>query len=210
MQPPAIACTKRGRRPPLVRTAGLAGEAQYDVSGQIARLTRASVSLYGVTSPFTAATLTDDRGRFTFKKIRQGAYTIAVFSPADGEARRTIEVGPSNADSRGRVALHLDFKEADFVLKDAVRRRHAVSAKQLSVPEKAAREYADAQKALARHDVEAAEKHPKCAVEIAPQFSGRPGTRWAPSRIRQLGGSSAPRSASAKPWRRTPRRSSRW
>lgn len=155
----------------LAPTVGFTVEAQYEVSGQIARVTGASVSLYGVASPFTASTLADDRGRFIFKKVRPGAYTIAVFSPAKGEARQTVEVGPSTADNRHRVVLHLDFKDSDFVPEAAARLRHSISAKQLSVSEKARHEYEDAQKDLARHDVEAAVKHLEHAVEIAPQFA---------------------------------------
>jgi Tfp pilus assembly protein PilF len=155
----------------LAAAAGPAGDTQFEVTGQVARLTRPSVSLYGVASPFTASTLTDARGRFTFKKVRQGAYTVSVFAPAEGEARQTIEVGPSTADSRGRVVLHLDFKETDFTLEQSMRRRHMVSAKQLSVPEKATHEYEEAQKDLAKHDVGAAVRHLERAVEMAPQFS---------------------------------------
>jgi tetratricopeptide (TPR) repeat protein len=155
----------------LVHATGLAGEIQYEVSGRIARMASVSVSLYGVASPFTAATLSDGAGRFRFKNVRQGAYTIAVFSPANGEARQTIEVGPSTADDRHRVVLELKFQDSDFVLEAAVRRRHTISAKQLSVPDKALREYEDAQKDLARRDVEAATRHLERAVEIAPQYS---------------------------------------
>ena len=143
----------------------------YDVSGQIAPAARASVSIYRVSSPFTASTLAEGDGRFTFKKLEAGAYTVAVFIPARGEARQTIEVGPGTADDRHRVALKLDLKDSDFVFRDVMRRRHAVGVKQLAIPEKATREYEDAQKDLAKHDVEAAVKHLERAVAIAPQFA---------------------------------------
>jgi len=109
-------------------------------------------------------------GRFTFKKLQPGAYTIAVFVPARGEARQTVEVGPGTADAHQRVQLTLNLKESDFVLADALR-RHSVPATQLAVPEKAVREYEDAQKDLNRRDIAAAVKRLEHAVEIAPQFS---------------------------------------
>ena len=154
----------------VLAMAAFAGDPQYEISGRFTPEGTASVSLYGATSPFTASTFSSD-GRFGFKKIRPGTYTVAVFLPARGEARQTIEVGPSTADSRQRVVLALNFKDGDFVVEDALRRRHSVSASQLAVPEKAVRDYEEAQKDLARRDADAAVKHLEHAVELAPQFS---------------------------------------
>src|SRR5881394_3358335 len=112
----------------------------YDLAGRIAPPERAAVSLYRVASPFTASTLTEEDGRFTFKKLEPGAYTVAVLIPARGEARQTIEIGPGTADERRRVALTLELKDSDFVYRDMVRRRHTVGVKQAAIPEKALRE----------------------------------------------------------------------
>jgi tetratricopeptide (TPR) repeat protein len=54
---------------------------------------------------------------------------------------------------------------------DVIRREHAISARQLSVPDKARREYEAAQNHLARHDFASAIARLERAVEIAPQFS---------------------------------------
>ena len=150
------------------------GADSYDLTARVAPPDRASVSIHAVASPFTASTLTENDGRFTFRKLEPGAYTIAIFIPARGEARQTIEVGPSTADDRHRVALTLELKDSDFVFRDPTRRRHSVSAKQLAIPEKAVREYEEAQKELARRDIEGAVKRLERAVEIAPQFA----TAW--------------------------------
>ena len=99
----------------------------YDLAARISPPARASVSVYRVASPFTASTLTGEDGRFTFKKLEPGAYTVAVFIPARGEARQTIEVGPGTADDRHRVVAHAGLKDADFAFSDAARRRHSVS-----------------------------------------------------------------------------------
>jgi tetratricopeptide (TPR) repeat protein len=155
----------------LVFTSAFAAEPVYELAGHIRPEATAAVSLYGATTPFRDATISEPSGRFNFKKLEAGTYTIAVFIPERGEARQTVEVGPGTADERHRVTLNLEFKNSDFVFADAARRRHAVSARQLSVPERALRDYQDAQKALGRRDIDSAVKSLEHAVEVAPQFS---------------------------------------
>ncbi len=147
-----------------------AGEAQFELFGTIPVEERASVTLFGVASPYTSSTLAED-GRFTFKRLPAGAYTVSIFVPGRGEVRQTVEVGPGSADARGRVRLILQLKETDFVTADVFRRQHSIAARQLAVPEKAVHEYEDAQHDLAHRDVESALKRLERAVEIAPQFS---------------------------------------
>jgi Tfp pilus assembly protein PilF len=141
----------------------------YEFTGQITPAGRGSVTLYGATQPFTASTLTDDGGRFTFRKLTAGTYTLSVYLPGRGEARQTVEIGPGTADARRRVRLSIALKDADF---DPTpdRRRHAVSTQQLMIPERALRDYEEAQHDLEKRDVESAEKHLEHAVELAPQF----------------------------------------
>ncbi|HXK03095.1 MAG TPA: tetratricopeptide repeat protein [Verrucomicrobiae bacterium] len=156
----------------LFALAAASGCAQplYELSGQILPEGTASVTLFGATHPFTTSTLTDESGRFTIKKLPAASYTISVFLPGQGEARQTIEIGPGTADSRRRVRLTLRLSDSDFD-RTALERQHAVSRRELTIPEKAFREYADAQKDLERHDTAAAEKRLERAVELAPQFS---------------------------------------
>src|ERR1041384_6458231 len=118
---------------PVLLACSAWGQQQFELSGRFSPAMQASVSIFGVASPFVASPLSDE-GRFTFKKLQPGAYTIAIFVPGRGEARRTIEVGPGNADARQRVQLTLSLKDSDFVLADALR-RHSVPVKQLAVPE---------------------------------------------------------------------------
>jgi hypothetical protein len=40
-------------------------------------------------------------------------------------------------DAHGRVALDISFKQSDFVISDALRRRHSVPTAQLAIPSKA-------------------------------------------------------------------------
>ena len=147
-----------------------AADLQYELSGQILPEGEASVRLYGATQPFTTSTLTDESGRFTFKRLRAATYTVSVFLPGHGEARQTVEVGPGSAGPRRRVMVTLRLNDEDFD-RTALGRQHAVSRRELSIPEKAMREYADAQKDLERHDTVTAEKRLERAVELAPQFA---------------------------------------
>lgn len=148
-----------------------AAAAVYEIEGRITPPSEVSVTLHGATMPFESATLSDGRGRFHFRKLAPGTYTVSVFEPERGEARLTVEVGPGVADRKGRVTVDLDLKNAGFEGHD---QGTTISASQLSIPDKAHREYEEAQKALSHPDVPAAVAHLKRAVEMAPQFS----TAW--------------------------------
>ena len=141
--------------------------ADFELAGQIVPEAQASVSLHGATAPFGSATLTDEHGRFRFRKLAQGAYTVVVFEPGRGEARETVEVGPGVADPAGRVKVTLHPKFVDETLGRAAK----VSARELSIAPGARREYDEAHKRLRRSDAAGAVAHLKRAVEIAPQFS---------------------------------------
>ena len=145
--------------------------ADYELVGRIVPETEASVSLHGATKPFESATLSDLRGRFRFRKLAAGTYTLAVFEPERGEARQTIEVGPGMADSKGRVNVTLHLGTVRFESNDPRRRRATISARELSIPARARQEYEEAQKHLSRPDVDGAIARLQRAVEIAPQFS---------------------------------------
>ncbi|MGH9664396.1 MAG: tetratricopeptide repeat protein [Bryobacteraceae bacterium] len=155
----------------LILAALDASAAAYQLEGRIIPATEASVTLHGATMPFESATLSDHRGRFHFRKLAQGTYTLAVFEPEHGEARLTVEVGPGVADTKGRVTVTLHLRSSSF---EAHERGATVSARELSIPAKAQREYEDAQKNLSRPNVGAAVAHLQRAVGIAPQFS----TAW--------------------------------
>jgi len=156
----------------LLISAAASGQV-YELAGRVTPAGRGSVTLYGATQPFTSSTLTDDGGRFTFRKLAAGTYTLAVYLPGRGEARQTVEVGPGAADARRRVQIALALKDANF---DPTpdHRRHAVSTRQLAIPDAALRAFENAQRALEKRDAATAEKHLERAVELAPQFA----TAW--------------------------------
>jgi len=139
---------------------------QYDIRGTLVPAVQASVSLHGSTSPFQAATMADAGGKFRFKKIEKGTYTLIVFVPGVGETRKTIDVGPARAQ-KGRIELTLKLDES----KMTPDRSSVVSMRELSIPKEALEEYQNASKKLGLRDIEGAVAHLNRAVEIAPQFA---------------------------------------
>ena len=126
----------------------------------------ASAFLQGATTPFTTRTLAGRDGKFKFKQLRAGMYTLIITVPLWGEMRRTIEIGPSFADAKGRI-------EETFYLEERYTRddKYTISASQLTVPDRALREYGKAADRLEKHEVSRAIEHLKRAVELAPQFA---------------------------------------
>jgi hypothetical protein len=65
------------------------------------------VYLQGATTPFSATTEADLNGRFHFRMLLAGTYVLMV-----GGFQRTVEVGPSLADSKGRLRVTFDLRDA--------------------------------------------------------------------------------------------------
>ena len=144
-----------------------APEQPYPVRGQLVPAYAASVSLHGATSPFHASVLAGADGRFQFKKIAPGSYTLIVFVPGRGEIRKSIDVGRSTASQRGRVELVIRLDDAKMMPD----RTGMVSVKELAIPDRARDEYRNANRKLGQHDIPGAIASLNRAVEIAPQFS---------------------------------------
>jgi tetratricopeptide (TPR) repeat protein len=115
--------------------------------------------------PFTAETRADAAGRFKFKSLVSGPYTLVVAGPKLRETSKTVEIGPNLADGRSVVLTEIE------VPADAVKQDHAVSVSTLAVPESARREYAKAEDLLTKRDVKAALEHLRKAAAIAPKFT---------------------------------------
>jgi tetratricopeptide (TPR) repeat protein len=144
---------------------------RYELRGKLLPPTRATVWWHGATAPFEENTLAAADGQFRFRHIAAGAYTLGLFVPARGEMRRTIELGSSHADSRHRIALDVQLHDSDFESHDSLRREALVSARELSLPDKARHEYDDALQRLGRHDIEGALARLERAVTLAPGYS---------------------------------------
>lgn len=140
--------------------------ASFLVSGEFVPGSAATVTLHGAVSPFHSAVMSDSKGRFRFGKVEEGQYTLIVFRPGFGEWRRTIDIGPSNADTKGRVFLAIKIDDTGLTPD----RTPLVSVRELQIPKAAWNAYFAAQKELKRRDVTAAVAHLKRAVEIEPRF----------------------------------------
>lgn len=154
----------------LLAAPGFAADVLFYLTARLRPAERAVVTIFAVSSPFTASTLSDDNGHFQFKKLRPGPYTVSIYIPDRGEARKTIEIGPGSADSHGHIDLDIGFQDADFSLGDALRRRHSVSTAQLAISAKAQRDYEQAHRDLEHHDAASATRRLEEAVALAPQF----------------------------------------
>ena len=145
----------------------VASERRFDLVGRLDVETPAAVTLHGATSAFSAFTRADARGRFKFTQLLPGAYTVVVYVPRFGEQQRTIDIGPSSAGSDGRVQITIELSRDQPTARISDR----ISARELSIPASARREYDNAQKKLAKRDVSGAVAHLQRSVEIAPQFT---------------------------------------
>lgn len=129
-----------------------------------------TLTLANVATSFNTRTRADSHGRFRFKKIPPGTYSISILIPGTGEIRTTSDVTPSFADAKGRVEKQFTF-DADALAHDTLQvKKGVVSVRQLSIPRKAKNEYSDARNDLRHQKVDSARRHLKKAVEIAPQF----------------------------------------
>jgi tetratricopeptide (TPR) repeat protein len=154
-------------------TGAVPGKSVFQVVGRILqgdgvpfRDTIPVVFLHGTLAPFSAQAPVGPDGRFRFKKIPAGTYTLSAAVPRLGEKRKTIEVGASFADSNANVIADISF---DGTV--SWEKKGTVSAAELSVSENAKQEYLKALDCLSRQDVQGAIARLGKAVELSPQFA---------------------------------------
>jgi tetratricopeptide (TPR) repeat protein len=143
----------------------------YELTGRIEPPVAMPVFLHGATAPFESATESDADGRFRFHKISAGTYTLAIATAARGEALETIELSPGTVDSKGRLDIVLRLDDSRLESEGVRGRGATVSATVLSIPDRAMREYEEAQRCLTRREADRASAHLSRAVELAPQFA---------------------------------------
>ncbi len=144
-----------------------AGQRKFELRGRIEPARAAGITLFGSYTPFAASTQADGGGRFRFKNLEPGNYTLSIAVRGQGEVRRSIEVSPTLADSKGRIEVTVRFQPAAGTAEETV----TVSAREFSIPQAASKEYARALKSLEQRDTTGAIGHLRRAVEIAPQFA---------------------------------------
>lgn len=141
----------------------------YRLRGELWPPARSYIGLYGSTTPYSKFAPTDLRGRFEFKNLSAGTYTLSIYVRNRGELRRTVEVGPGTADHQNviRIAIKLEDRLMD---REAAKRAHLVHIRELSISDKARKAYWDAQKRLAKNDDAGALAKLAEAVRISPAF----------------------------------------
>ena len=146
----------------------------YDLTGSIDPAAAFPVILHGALTPFETSTTSDDDGRFHFSKLPEGTYTLVISTAARGDVLQTVELSSGTVDLKGRldIALRIDARRLES---EASRGTGAtVSATVLSIPDRATKEYGEAQRCLSRRDPQAtacASTHLRRAVELAPRFT---------------------------------------
>lgn len=148
-----------------------AASPKLELRGQVSSASApVMVELFGVESPYSASTLTDAKGRFHFRALRPGSYTVAVFVPGRAETRRTVVVSPTLEGPKGTIDVTVPFPSDDARV-NARPDYNTVPVLQLTIPERAKREYDEAEKQLGKRNREEALRCLQQAVRIAPQFA---------------------------------------
>jgi tetratricopeptide (TPR) repeat protein len=145
--------------------------AGYELTGRIEPAVAVPVFLHGATAPFENSTASDADGRFRFHKISAGTYTLAISTAARGEVLETVELSPGTVDSKGRFDIVLRIDDSRLESEGVRATGATVSATVLSIPDRAMREYEEAERSLSRREPERASAHLLHAIEIAPQFA---------------------------------------
>lgn len=128
-------------------------------------------TIQGVKTAYSANQPVYWDGKFKFKKLEPGSYVIVIYVPRIGEFRQTYSVGPSTADSKGRVKLLIPVMPSRATRLYQPKDRFTVDIKKLNIPEKARKEFEEARKKLSKGEKEEGLKHLRRAVEISPGFS---------------------------------------
>ena len=154
----------------LAASTGLAAGSPLELRGRIEPPLRAAVALYGSTHPYQKQVLSNGKGRFRFKNLLAGTYTISIFHPRRGEFRRTVEVTPTFAGTNGRVEITIPFAPAKEERERALLRNNTVDTRVLSIDPKAMSRLEAAQTKLAKGLADDAVAELQKAVQISPQF----------------------------------------
>ena len=137
-------------------------------SDQKSKKVYAFVGLTGNLHPYSAAAWTDFGGKFHFRNLEPGSYTLVTEVNKRAEQRMTVEISPAKADEKGRIVKIIILNPKSF---HSIRKKpQLVSWRELSIPPKANNEYAEANKALLEGQIENGIHHLERAIRLAPQF----------------------------------------
>ncbi len=129
-----------------------------------------TVNLLAVGTPFYSRTVAQRDGRFRFKKLDPGSYTLLIAIPRVGVVTRSVEITPSFADAKGRIEHQFEFSAEQLELLLHPENRATVSVRELQISFGARRDFEKAQARLRRKDADGAIAHLESAVEQSPEF----------------------------------------
>jgi hypothetical protein len=113
----------------------------FELNGQIdPPRDRVLIMLYGATSPYTDRTFSNSRGRFRFRNLAPGPYTLRAMVPGLDETQLTVEVTAGLADRDRRVGVTIPFA-GTATSREAREAPHKVDARELSIPDSAIHEF---------------------------------------------------------------------
>lgn len=145
----------------------------YELRGRIVlpdggsfRGTAPVVILEAVRFPLRRKVLAGWGGRFRIKKLPQSSYKMAILVPGMGEMKRTVDVGPTFADKKGRIEATFVFEPTALAEPMAT-----VTATRLSVDPKAVKAYRKALKKLEKGESAEAVKELEKAVAIDSRYA---------------------------------------
>ncbi len=122
--------------------------------------------LRSVSDVLEKQTLVGPGGAFKFKKLIPGVYNLVLSVPGHGQARYTVEIGPTFANQNRKIQSVFYFEP-----RNRVPVSHTVDAGQLSVPRKASDLFLKARKVLGKGNADEAKKLLLRAVLVAPHFA---------------------------------------
>lgn len=124
------------------------------------------VILEAVRFPLRRKVLAGWNGRFRIKKLPQSSYKMAILVPGMGEMKRTVDVGPTFADKKGRIEATFVFEPTALAEPMAT-----VTATRLAVDSKAVKAYRKALKKLEKGESAEAVKELEKAVAIDSRYA---------------------------------------
>jgi Flp pilus assembly protein TadD len=128
------------------------------------------VNLFAVGSPYYKRAVAQHDGRFKFKNIEPGTYTIHFAIPRVGQLTRTLELTHSFADAKGRIERKFEYTPDDLSLLLRPEERATVSVRELGISPRSRREFEKAQIRLRADDADSALFHLQKAIDQSPEF----------------------------------------
>ena len=129
-----------------------------------------TVNLLALGTPYYSRTVAQQDGRFNFKDLDAGTYTLLFLIPRVGQLARTVEITPSFSSAKGTVEKQFEFTPELIALLLRPEERATVSVRELKISYRARREFERAQTRLRDRDAEGAIKYLQNAINQSGEF----------------------------------------